>query len=292
MTAVSSALRPAREAATRRAGVRTLRTSLTYVALVVALVGTMLPFLWMVLGSVKTEGELMKVPITWWPETFTWDNFATWFTTLDFPRFLSNSVIVAVLVVVGNLLFCSMVGYALAKMDFPGKKPLFAAVLVMLMVPGVVTMIPLFVLIANLGLVNTHAGLILPFLAAPFGVFLMRQFMFGIPDELIEAARIDGASEMRIFARIVIPMCGPALATLAIFTFLASWNNFLWPLIVAQSGDMYTLPVALSLYSAGKVGPQYGIMMAGAVLIIVPIVVLFLFLQRYFVAGLATSGLK
>lgn len=291
-----TALTSARSTSARLAGpgrTRHLwRTALIYLVLTVALLGTMLPFVWMVLGSVKTEGELMKVPITWWPETFTWDNFGTWFTTLDFPLFLGNSVIVAVFVVVGNLLFCSMVGYALAKMDFPGKKPLFIAVLAMLMVPGVVTMIPLFVLIANMGLVNTHAGLILPFLAAPFGVFLMRQFMFGIPDELIEAARIDGASEMRIFARIVIPMCGPALATLAIFTFLASWNNFLWPLIVAQSGNMYTLPVALSLYSAGKVGPQYGIMMAGAVLIILPIIVLFLFLQRYFVAGLATSGLK
>lgn len=268
------------------------RSSLTYALLVCFLAVTIAPFAWMLLGSIKTRAELMRVPITWWPETFTWDNVTTWFTQLDFTAYFANSAIVAVVVVLGNLVFCSMVGYALAKIDFPLRRALFVAVLVMLMVPGVVTMIPLYVLIANMGLVNTHAGLILPFLAAPFGVFLMRQFMMGIPDELIEAARIDGASELRIFARIVLPMCGPALATLAIFTFLGSWNNFLWPLVVAQSGEMYTLPVAISLYSTGKVGPEYGVLMAGAMLIILPIVVLFLALQRYFVAGLATSGLK
>lgn len=268
------------------------RQAVLYVILIFSLIATLLPFAWMLLGSVKTQGELLKRPITWWPETFTLQNFATWFTELDFGRFLFNSVVVAVAVVAGNLLFNSMVGYALAKMDFPGKKALFVLVMVTLMIPGVVTMIPSFVLVANMGMVNNFGGLILPFLVGPVGVFLMRQYMASIPDELIEAARIDGASEFRIFATIVLPMSGPALATLGIFTFLGSWNSFLWPLIVAQTSDMYTLPVALSLYSVGQAGPQYGVLMAGAVLVIAPVLVLFVFLQRYFVQGLATAGLK
>ena len=141
-----------------------------------------------------------------------------------------------------------MLGYALAKLDFPGKRLLFVLVLGTLMVPGVVTFVPLFVLTTNLGLANTLPGIFLPFLAGPFGVFLMRQYIMGLPDELIAAARVDGAGEFRIFFSVILPLCGPALATLGILTFLASWNNFLWPLVVAQTEDKYTLPVALALY--------------------------------------------
>lgn len=246
----------------------------------------------MVLGSVKTQAELMQRPITWWPQNPTLQNFVDWFTELDFPRYLTNSVVVTIAVVIGNLVFCSMMGYALAKMNFPAKRFIFGILMVMLMVPGVVTLIPLFVLVANMGLVNTYWGLILPGLASPFGVFLMRQFMMSIPDSLIEAARVDGASELRIFAQIVMPMSGPPLATLGVFTFLGSWNAFMWPLIVAQDSSMYTLPVALSLFSVGKLGPEYGHVMAGAVLIILPVLILFAFLQKYFVQGMATAGLK
>jgi multiple sugar transport system permease protein len=199
---------------------------------------------------------------------------------------------VAVTVTAGNLLFCSMVGYALAKLDFAGKRLLFGLVLGMLMVPGVVTFVPLFVLVSNLGMVNTYPGLILPFLVTPLGVFLMRQFMSGLPDELIEAARIDGAGEWRIFARVIMPLCGPALATLGILTFLSSWNNFLWPLVVAQSEDKYTPPVALALYSIGQNATNYTMLLAGSVVVIVPVIVLFVALQRYFVQGIATTGIK
>jgi multiple sugar transport system permease protein len=185
-----------------------------------------------------------------------------------------------------------MVGYALAKMEFPGKKTLFGLVMVTLMVPGVVTFVPLFVMVSKLGLVNTFPGLILPFLTAPIGVFLMRQFMLGIPDPLLEAARLDGAGEWRIFTRIVMPLCGPPLATLGILTFLSSWNNFLWPLVAAQTEEMYTLPVALSLYSTGQNATDYGLLLAGSVLVITPILLLFVFLQRWFIRGVATTGLK
>ncbi|MBN8881895.1 carbohydrate ABC transporter membrane protein 2 (CUT1 family) [Salana multivorans] len=266
--------------------------AVTYTVLSVGLLVTIMPFIWMLLGSFKTQGELLRRPITWWPQAPTTENYETWMSQLDYGKFLTNSLIVAVCVVLGNLLFCSMVGYALAKIDFPGRRLLFGLVMTMLMVPGVVTLIPTFVIVANLGLVNTYPALILPFLAGPLGVFLMRQYIQGIPDALMEAARIDGAGEFRVFSRIVLPQCGPPLATLAILTFLGSWNNFLWPLVVAQTEDMYTLPVALSLYSVGSNQTNYGILMAGSVLVVAPILVLFLLLQRYFVQGIAMTGIK
>jgi multiple sugar transport system permease protein len=266
--------------------------ALVHIALTIALVATLVPFVWMFLGSVKTEAELRQRPPTWWPQTFTWDSFAAWFGRLDIGTFFVNSVVVAAFTVLGTLVFCSLVGYALAKLDFPGKRVVFTLVLVTLMVPGVVTFVPLFVVVSKLGMVSTYPALILPFLAGPLGVFLMRQFILDIPDSLIEAARIDGAGELRIFLRVVMPLCGPALATLAILTFLGSWNNFLWPLVVAQSEDMYTLPVALSLYSVGQNSTNYGVLLAGSVLIITPVLLLFVALQRYFIQGIAATGIK
>ena len=273
-------------------GRRRRRGRWLYVVLAVGLLVTLAPFLWMLLGALKPEAELQRIPPTWWPETPSLDNFRQLFDRLDFPRFFANSVLVAVAVTAGNLVFCSMVGYALAKLDFAGKRLLFGLVLGMLMVPGVVTFVPLFVLVSNLGLVNTYPGLVLPFLVTPLGVFLMRQFIMGLPDELIEAARIDGAGEWRIFSRVIMPLCGPALATLGILTFLSSWNNFLWPLVVAQSEDKYTLPVALALYSVGQNATRYGLLLAGSVVVIVPVIALFVALQRYFVQGIATTGIK
>lgn len=263
-----------------------------YVVLSFGLVLVLTPFVWMLLGSVKNDGELRRNPPTWWPQEATWDNFRELFTRLDFAQFFTNSLAVALAVTLGNLVFCSMLGYAFAKIDFVGRTWLFRIVLATLMIPGMVTLVPLFVLVSQLGMVNTYWGLILPFLAGPFGVFLMRQFMLGIPDELIDAARVDGAGELRIFWRVVMPLCKPALATLAILTFLASWNNFLWPLVVASTEDMYTLPVALALYSVGQNQTQYGLLLAGAVVVLLPILIVFLLLQRHFVQGLATTGLK
>ncbi|KQS98927.1 carbohydrate ABC transporter permease [Cellulomonas sp. Leaf395] len=263
-----------------------------YVVLGLGLVLVVTPFIWMLLGSFKTNGELRQNPPTWWPQAPTLGNYQELFTRLDFPQFFTNSVVVAVVVTVGNLVFCSMLGYAFAKIDFWGRTWMFRLVLATLMIPGMVTLVPLFVLVSNLGMVNTYFGLILPFLAGAFGVFLMRQFMQGIPDELIDAARVDGAGELRIFATVVMPLCKPALATLAILTFLGSWNNFLWPLVVASTEDMYTLPVALALYSVGQNSTNYGLLLAGACVVLVPVLVVFLALQRHFVQGLATTGLK
>jgi len=268
------------------------RQYLTYAALIAAGLLTVLPFVWMLLGSIKPDGEILNDPGGWLPHSPTLDNYRQWFVALHIGTFFRNSVLVAVITVLGNLLFCSMVGYALAKLDFPGKRPLFVLVMATLMVPGVVTFVPLFVVVAKLHLINTYAGLVLPFLTSPIGVFLMRQFIRSIPDSLIEAARIDGAGEFRIFARIVLPLSGPPLATLGILTFLASWNNFLWPLVVAQNQDRYTLPVALSLYSTGEQATNYGLLLAGSVMVITPIVAAFIALQRWFVQGVATTGLK
>ena len=263
-----------------------------YAVLLGGLFLVVIPFIWMLVSSFKPEAEVRAVPPTWWPETLTLDNYDRLFTQLDFPTYFMNSVIVALAVTIGNMLFCSMLGYALAKLDFPGKKALFVVVLGTLMVPGVVTFVPLFVITTKMGLTNTLLGMILPFLAGPFGVFLMRQYILTLPDELIQAARIDGAGEMRIFASVILPLCGPALATLGILTFLGSWNNFLWPLVVAQTEDKYTLPVALALYAVGQNATQYGLLLAGAMVVVVPILIVFFTLQKHIVQGLATTGLK
>ena len=263
-----------------------------YVVLTGGLVLLVGPFLWMLLGSFRPDRELKAVPPSWLPQEPTLDNYRTLFTQLDFPTYFVNSAVVAITITVGNLVFCSMLGYALAKLDFPGKRPIFVLVLGTLMVPGVVTFVPLFVLVSNLGMVNTFPGLIFPFLAGPFGVFLMRQFMQSLPDELIHAARVDGAGEWRIFRSVILPLCRPALATLGILTFLTSWNNFLWPLVVAQTEEKYTLPVALAIYAIGENKSDYGLLMAGSVVIIVPVLAVFLVLQRHFVRGIAMTGIK
>jgi len=282
-----------RPALRRRFGGRTgWRQWTVYAVLIVAAAGTLMPFIWMLLSSFKTQGEILRDPTGFWPSDPTWGNYAKWFNELNIQQFFFTSLLVAVITVLGNLLFCSMVGYALAKMDFPGKRVLFTLVMVTLMTPGVVTFVPLFVMTSKMGLVDTYAALFLPFLVSPLGVFLMRQFMQGIPDSLLEAARMDGAGEIRTFATVVLPLCGPPLATLGIFTFLSSWNNFLWPLVAAQSEDKYTLPVALSLYSTGQDATNYGLLLAGSVLVIAPIVLLFVSLQRFFVQSVASAGIK
>jgi multiple sugar transport system permease protein len=263
-----------------------------YAVLTLGLVVVVVPFVWMLLSSFKPESEVRTIPPTWWPETVTTSNYHTLLSRLDFPTYLFNSVVVALAVTAGNMMFCSMLGYALAKLDFPGKRALFSIVLGTLMVPGVVTFVPLFVMVTKMGLSNSLLGMILPFLAGPFGVFLMRQYISTLPDELIQAARIDGAGELRIFFSVMLPLCGPALATLGILTFLTSWNNFLWPLVIAQTEDKYTLPVALALYSVGQNATQFGLLLAGAVIVVLPVLAIFLVLQRHIMQGVAMTGIK
>jgi multiple sugar transport system permease protein len=250
------------------------------------------PFLWMLSGAFKSEGDIRKIPPDLIPTSPTLANYRELFGSLDFTRMFANSLTVAVAVTAGNLIFCSMLGYALAKLEFRGRRALFGLVMATLMVPGLVTFVPLYILVANMKLTGSLLGLILPFLATPFGVFLMRQFISTLPDELIDAARVDGCRELAIFWKIILPLTKPALATLGIITFLGSWNNFLWPLVVAQNESQYTLPVGLALASSGQDFTRFGVLLAGAVVVLLPVTIVFLLFQRHFVAGIATTGLK
>jgi len=250
------------------------------------------PFIWMLLSSFKAPGEITRTPPTWFPEVPTLDNYIKLFQQLNFPLYFTNTVIIAGSVTILNLLFCSMLGYALAKLRFTGKSFLFLLVLGTLMVPGSVTLVPLFILMSKLHLINTLTAVILPTAAGAFGVFLMRQFMLGIPDELLDAGRVDGASEFFLYWRIVLPLATPALATLTILTFLASWNDFLWPLVVLTSDQKYNLQVAIATFATGQHSSDNGLLLAGAVVVVVPVIVIFLLLQRYFTQGIALTGLK
>ncbi|WP_069815779.1 carbohydrate ABC transporter permease [Streptomyces sp. TP-A0874] len=252
------------------------------------------PFLWMALSAFKTAPDLAASPPVWLPTEWTLENFRELLDRLDLPLYFLNSTLVATAVTLSNLLFCSMLGYALAKLDFTGRRQLFALVLGALMVPGNLMLLPLFVLMSKARLLDSYAGLVLPFAAGAFGVFLMRQFMSTIPDELLEAARIDGAGEWFIFWRIVLPLVRPALATLAILTFLQSWNNFVWPLIATNDPDKYTLPVALATFATDphRAHGSNGVLMAGSFLVVLPVLLVFAVLQRHFTQNIATAGLK
>ncbi|MER5956377.1 MULTISPECIES: carbohydrate ABC transporter permease [unclassified Streptomyces] len=270
------------------------RRTLVYVLLTVGLIVTVAPFLWMALSSFKTQRELGASPPVWWPSEWTLGNFRELLDRMDVGQALFNSLLVAVFVTVCNLLFCSMLGYALAKLNFAGKRPIFGIVLGALMVPGNLMLLPMFVMMSAMGLIDSYAALILPFAAGAFGVFLMRQFIQAIPDELLEAARMDGAREWYIFWRIVLPLVKPALATLSIFVFLGSWNNFLWPLVATNDPGKYTLPVALATFATDptQADGSNGVLMAGAFLVVLPVLLVFVLLQRFFTQGIATAGLK
>jgi multiple sugar transport system permease protein len=263
-----------------------------YIVLTAGLVLMIGPFLWMLLGSLKPAADFLRNPPTFLPSEATTDNYTRLFEQLDFPQFFFNSAVVALAVTVGTLIFCPMLGYALAKLRWHGKGLIMGLVLATLMVPAGITLIPNFILMSNLGLVNTYPGLILPFLAGPFGVFLMRQFMLGVPDELLEAARMDGANEFRVFWSVVMPIATPVLATLAILTFLGNWNSFLYPLVMAQEPAMYTLPVALATFATGQFQADHGMLMAGSVMLVVPVLIVFVLFQRWITEGIATTGLK
>lgn len=293
MTATNAAPNTAPEPSGKTAGRgRKGSARWSYILLTGGLVLMVGPFLWMVLGSLKPSSDFLRNPPTFLPSEFTTSSYGRLFEQLDFPRFFFNSAVIAIAVTIGTLVFCPMLGYALAKLPWRGKGVVMAVVLATLMVPAGITIIPNFILMSNLGLVNTYPGLILPFLAGPFGVFLMRQFMLGIPDELLEAARMDGANEFRVFRSVVMPIATPVLATLGILTFLGNWNSFIYPLVMAQEPQMYTLPVALATFATGQYQADHGMLMAGSVVLVVPVLIVFVLFQRWITEGIATTGLK
>lgn len=251
----------------------------------------LVPIVWTVLSSFKTSSELAERPPSVLPDTFSLDNYTTALSSFDFGVYLRNSVIVVVGATLLTLTINSMAAYALAKYNFRGRDALFLLTLATIMIPLQVILIPVYQVTAQLGLVNTLWGLIIPTAATPTGVFLLRQYMLTIPDELIEAARIDGAGEFRVFLSVVLPLCRPALAVVAIFSVVWRWNDFLWPLVVAQNESVYTLPVTLARFAGQQVVP-FNLILAMSVVSMVPVIVVFLFAQKQIVKGIATTGLR
>ena len=249
------------------------------------------PVLWFVLSSFKDATELGARPPKIFPTEWAFSNYTEAFQMYNYTRYFTNSVIVTSVATILTLIINSMAAYAFAKYNFRGRDGLFVMTLAMIMIPLQVILIPIYLVVSSLGLVNTYWGMIIPAAATPTGVFIIRQYMLTIPDELIEAARIDGAGEFRIFARIVLPLCRPALAVVAIFSILWRWNDFLWPLLIAQKEELYTLPVALALLNGQLVVP-YNIVLAMSVMSIIPVLFMFVFMQRQIVQGIAQTGIK
>ncbi|HEX3158457.1 MAG TPA: carbohydrate ABC transporter permease [Gemmatimonadaceae bacterium] len=249
------------------------------------------PLFWMVSASFMATGEANSYPPRLWPRAPTLEHYAVLFTRLNLGRYLLNSALVASVVTVVSLAINSMAGYAFAKLRFRGRDRTFRVLTTGLVIPVQVAMLPLFLLMKQLGLINSYWGVIIPSLSSIFGIFLIRQYALAFPDALLDAARVDGASELRIYWSIVVPVIAPVLATLAIWTFLATWNDFMWPLIVLSDETRFTLPVALASL-VGEHVQDTELMMAGSVLTILPVLVVFLFLQRYYIQGVMAGSVK
>ena len=264
---------------------------LLHAALALAALGAIFPIFWMVSASFMPTGEANQYPPRLLPSHVTLEHYAALFTRLQLGRDLVNSTIVAVSVTVLSGAINAMAGYGFAKLRFRGRDRTFRILLTGLVVPVQVSMLPLFLLLKQLGLINSYAGVIVPSLASIFGIFLVRQYAIAIPDDLLDAARIDGAGELRVFVSVVLPVIRPILATLAIWTFLSTWNDFMWPLIVLSDDAHYTLPVALANL-LGEHAQDTELMMAGAVLTVLPVLLAFLALQRHYIQGIMVGSVK
>ncbi|MGW7517912.1 carbohydrate ABC transporter permease [Streptomyces sp. NPDC054796] len=262
-----------------------------YVLLVVSSLITLVPLVYMVSLSLQTEGETLSGDPVLVPESAQWGNYATLFREAPFGNFIVNSIVVAGGITLAHLLLDPLVGYVFAKFDFPLRNTLFLGILATLMIPFFVRMIPLYVMMSDLGWLNSYQGLITPFLMDAFGIFLMRQFIQPIPDDLLHAARTDGASEFTLYWRIILPQTKPALAVLGLFTFVFQWNEFLWPLVATTSEEMRTIPVGLTLFNQENF-TLWHLTAAGSVLLFLPTAVILVLSQRYFVRGITLTGLK
>jgi multiple sugar transport system permease protein len=271
---------------------RTLLTKIIlYALLIIGAMIALVPMLWMLSASVMPTGEASAYPPRFFPSTVTFSHYGELFTRLNLGRYLFNSAFIALTVTAISLVINSMAGYAFAKLRFRGRDRTFKLLSLGLVLPVQVAMLPLFLLMKNLHLINTYWGVIIPGMSSIFGIFLIRQYALSIPDDMLDAARIDGASELRIYWEVVVPGILPILATLAIWTFLATWNDFMWPLIVLSDESHYTLPVALANLSGEHV-QDTELMMAGSVLTVIPVLAMFLFLQRYYIQGVMAGSVK
>lgn len=274
------------------------RTSLArfvtfFVALLLA-AAFVLPMIYTLLSSFKPMEEITTVPLQWLPEgldSIRFQNFTEPLRRYGFGRYIMNSMLVGVLVTLASLMFCTMAGYSLSKFSFYGRDTWFLVILITLMVPLEVTFIPMAIIVRQLGMMNSYVGLIVPVMITPFGVFWMRQFIMSIPDDYAEAARLDGLNEFQIFWKIIFPMCGPALGALAIFTFMGNWNSLIWPLVVATSNDIWTIPVGLIAFQGERFTPL-NFIFAMAVLAVVPTIILFALVRHRLLGGIAMVGVK
>ncbi len=270
-----------------------LRSSVLHLVLLIGALIMAVPFIWMVSTSFKTLDQVFTFPPKWIPNPFVLENYPAALTVVPFGMWFLNSLKISTVVTIGQLFTCSLAGFTFARMHFPGREPLFLVYIATLMIPAHVTIIPVFVTMNNFGLVNTPWALILPGLTSAWGTFLFRQYFLSSPSELEDAAKIDGCSFFRIYSQISLPLAGPVLATLGIFTFLGSWNDFLGPLIFLQSKDLKTITVGLLQFRAEYQGlGQWPVMMAGVVISTLPVLIAFIIGQKYFVRGIALTGIK
>jgi multiple sugar transport system permease protein len=264
-----------------------LNTLLIIIALLM-----IMPFVWMFSTSLRTPAESFSLPPQWFPINPRFENYREVFETVPFFSFVLNSIKVTLIVTFAQLIFCSMAAYAFARLNFPAKNVLFLLLMSSLMVPGSVTIVPIFILIRYLGLADTHASLILPAITSAFGIFMLRQFFLTIPTELEDAAKIDGANPLQIYMRIILPLGAPALSVLAIFTFNGNWNEFFRPLIFLKSWETFTLPLGLITLRGVEGTGSISVVLAGVALSILPILLVFLFAQRFLIEGITLTGLK
>jgi multiple sugar transport system permease protein len=271
---------------------RIARSVLAHTFLILLSVAFFIPFFWMITTSFKVNTQISAFPIVWIPNPITFEHYTVGLNQVPFVRWVINTLVIAGFSVVGTVISCAMVAYGLAKIDWPGRNPLFAILLGTTMIPGFVTFIPLFILFRNMGWVNTYLPLIVPhFFANAFFVFLLRQFFMTIPRELSEAAVVDGAGELRIFGSIILPLAKAALATVALFAFLSSWGDFFGPLIYLNQTEDYTITLGLTFFQ-GEYTTQFGSLMAASTVTLIPVMVLFFLTQRTFIQGITLTGIK
>lgn len=289
---VSQPVRRAQSRAVRTAQVRARRNLFAHLVLLLFVIGALFPFYWMIATSIKTLNESLQSPPTWFPQHADLKNYANAFHAAPFGRYLLNTLFIAGITVICNLATSVLAAYSFAMTDFPGKRVIFAVLLTTLMIPFEVTLIPNFILIKNLHLYNTYWAQIVPWAAGTFGIFLVRQFFLSIPKEIFEAAVIDGASSWGVLWKVAVPLARPALVTLALFSFIGSWNSFVWPLIVTTKTSVRPIQVGLSQLTNEAGNNNFPLMMAGTALTIIPIAILYFFVQRQLIEGVASSGVK
>ncbi len=272
-----------------------IKQSGTYLILAVGAVTMFAPFLWMLVTSFKLSGDVFSYQKPWWfdwvPTSFAWENYVKAWKVVPFARFYLNSIFVVAVTTAGQVTTSALSAYAFARLQFPGRDKLFFAYLATMMVPGAVTMIPVFILLQYLGWIDSYKAVILPGMFTAYGTFMLRQFFLTLPRELEDAAKIDGCGYFGIFWNIILPLSKPALATLTTFVFMGCWMNFMWPLVVLNSHEKFTLPVGLAYFQSLH-STDWTLLMAGSVMMILPILLLFIFNQRYFVEGIKLSGIK